>query len=296
MENMQDLFDGEFKKVQEGDILTGTVISVGEEEVYVDLHTYAEGVIAKEDLSNDPNFDMHAEIKEGDEITATVIKTANENDNIVLSKKEANEIVAWDVLKKYKEEGTILDVKVAGIVNAGVIAYVEGIRGFIPASKLALEYVEDLNTYLGKNLQVQVITVDEEEKKCVLSAKEILFEQERQKTNSQIAKLEVGSVVEGTVDSLQSYGAFIALDNGLSGLVHISQICEKRIKSPASVLKVGERVTAKIIKIENNKISLSIKALQDVAEASLNEEAFTYESTEEVGTGLGSLLSGFHFD
>ena len=141
-----------------------------------------------------------------------------------------------------------------------------------------------------------MITVDEEEKKCVLSAKEILFEQERQKTNSKIAKLEVGSVVEGTVDSLQSYGAFIALDNGLSGLVHISQICEKRIKSPASVLKVGERVTAKIIKIENNKISLSIKALQDVAEASLNEEAFTYESTEEVGTGLGSLLSGLHFD
>ena len=296
MEKMQDLFDGEFKKVKEGDILTGTVISVGEEEVYVDLHTYAEGVISKEELSDDPNFDMRSQIKEGDEITVAVIKAANENDNIVLSKREANELVAWDVLSKYKEDGTVLDVKVSGIVNAGVIAYVEGIRGFIPASKLALAYVEDLNTYLGRNLQVQVITVDEEAKKCVLSAKEILFEQERQKNNSKIAKLEVGSIVEGTVDSLQSYGAFIALDNGLSGLVHISQICEKRIKSPASVLKVGERVTAKIIKIENNKISLSIKALQNVAEVSLEEEAFEYKQTEEVGTGLGSLLSGLHFD
>lgn len=295
MENMQDLFDGTFQKVKEGDILTGTVISVGEEEVYVDLHTYAEGVIAKEELSDDPNFDIRADIKEGDEITATVIKAADENDNIVLSKKEANDMIVWDVLRKYMEDGTVLQVKVAGIVNAGVVAYVEGIRAFIPASKLALEYVEDLNEYLGRTLQVQVITVDEKEKKCVLSAKEILFEQERQKNNSKIAKLEVGSVVEGTVDSLQSYGAFIALDNGLSGLVHISQICEKRIKSPASVLKVGERVKAKIIKIENNKISLSIKALQDVAEVS-QEEPFEYEAAPEVGTGLGSLLAGLQLD
>ncbi len=296
MENMQDLFDGTFKKVREGDVLTGTVMIVKDEEVYVDLHTYAEGVIAKDQLSDDPNFDIKTDIQVGDEITATVIKVADENDNIVLSKKAAVDMVAWDVLRKYKEEGTILTVKVSGVVPAGVVAYVEGIRGFIPASKLALEYVEDLNPYLGQELQVQVINVEENDKKCILSAKEILFEKERQQKNSKIAKMEVGSVVEGTVESIQKYGAFITLDNGLSGLLHVSQICEKRIKSPAAVLNIGDRVTTKIIKIENNKLSLSIKALQDVAETTVEEETFEYEPVEEIGTGLSSLLAGIKLD
>lgn len=139
-------------------MLTGTVISVDEKEVILDLKYYAEGVIRAEDFSNEPGFSLKDAVQVGDEITATVIRKDDGHGNILLSRAEANDILAWEKLAQYKEEKTVLDVKVKGIVNAGVIAYVEGIRGFIPASKLSLNYVEDLNEYLNKDIQVQVLT------------------------------------------------------------------------------------------------------------------------------------------
>ena len=135
--------EASFKRVREGDILTGTVISVDEERVILDLKYYAEGIIAKDDLSNDPDFQLKEEIHPGDEITATVVKTDDGEGNIVLSKKEANDILAWDKLKKMMEERTVVRVKIAQIVKSGAVAYLEGIRGFIPASKLAAETVEN---------------------------------------------------------------------------------------------------------------------------------------------------------
>ena len=136
-------------------------------------------------------------------------------------------MLAWDKLKELKESGEVLDVVVKGITNAGVIAYVEGVRGFIPASKLALNYVEDTEEYLNKPIQVQVLDVDKESKKLILSAKEILRAKAEEERKNKVSNLEIGLVTEGTVESLQPYGAFVNLGDGLSGLVHISQICEK---------------------------------------------------------------------
>ena len=143
--------------------------------------------------------------------------------------KEANEVLAWDKLRSYKAEGTNLKVKVAGIVKSGVVAYLEGIRGFIPASKLSLNYVEedDLNDWLGKELEVRVIAADEEDDHLVLSAREILREKADEERKAKVSNVEIGLVTEGTVESIQPYGAFIDLGNGLSGLVHVSQICGK---------------------------------------------------------------------
>lgn len=194
----------------------------------------------------------------------------------------------WHIVSKYMEQKTDLSVRIEGIVNGGAIAYIEGIRGFIPASRLSLSYIEDLETYLLKDIKVRVIDVDPAENRLVLSAREILKEEEKEARAKKMQEIPLGSILSGTVDSLQPYGAFILLENGLSGLVHVSQICEKRIKSPADVLKAGEEVQVKVIGIKDGKISLSIKALAEEPEE--EEEVVEIPESEEIGTSLGDLF------
>lgn len=139
MESMDDYkeeLEASLKKIRVGDVVTGTVIDVTDDAVIVDLKAYADGVIRKDDLSEDPDFNMAEMIHPGDEITATVMATNDGEGNMVLSKKEANQVLAWDKLKNMMEERTVVPVKIAEIVNAGAVAYLEGIRGFIPASRL----------------------------------------------------------------------------------------------------------------------------------------------------------------
>ena len=231
---------------------------------------------------------------------ATIIRMDDGEGNLLLSRKEANDVLAWDKLNRYLEDETNLNVRIKGIVPSGVIAYVEGIRGFIPASHLSLDYVEDCNPWLGKNIDVKVITVDKSRKKLVLSAKVIEREKAAEEQNRKISMLVPGSIVEGTVESLMPYGAFINIGGGLSGLVHISQICTRRIKKPGEVLKVGQQVKAKILNTNDNKISLSMRALEEeMADTQANEihesvEAFV--SHESASTNLGSLLANLKLD
>ena len=242
MKDYETELEASFKKIEEGDILTGTVISVDEKEVVVDLKYYAEGIIPAEDYSREPGFSLKEQVNVGDEVSATVVRKDDGNGNILLSRAEAADVLAWDKLKELKDSKEVIDVVVKGIVNGGVIAYVEGVRGFIPASKLALNYVEDTNEYLNKPIQVQVFDIDKEKGRLILSAKEILKEKAEKERKTKISNVQVGLVTEGVVESLQPYGAFVDLGNGLSGLVHISQICEKRIKKPSEVLTVGDKV------------------------------------------------------
>lgn len=295
MEDYSSELEASFHKIEEGDVLTGTIIGVTDTEVILDLKSYAEGIIRAEDMSNDPSFSLKTDVAVGDEISATVIRTDDGNGNLLLSKKAANDILAWDKLKELLETSANITVKISGVVNSGVVAYVEGIRGFIPASKLALTYVEDLNEYLLKELEVRVITVDPENKKLVLSAKEILKEKADEERSKKISNVEIGLVTEGTVESIQPYGAFINLGNGLSGLVHISQICEKRIKTPAAVVQTGDTVKVKVIGIKDGKISLSMKALNEAAAAEIEEEEYDLPKSEELTTNLGDLFKNLKF-
>ena len=292
MEDYKEELEASFKQIHEGDILTGTVIGVSESAITLDLKYYTDGIIRLEDFTNDPNFNLAEDIHVGDEISATVIRRDDGEGHILLSAKEANEVLAWDKLRKYKEEGTNLKVKIAGIVKSGVVAYLEGIRGFIPASKLDLNYVEEdaLNDWLGKEIEVRVITADEDDDHLVLSAREILREKAAEERKAKISNVEIGLVTEGTVESIQPYGAFIDLGDGLSGLVHVSQISDKRIKTPDAVLKVGDTVKVKVIAIKDGKLSLSMKALKDVAAEEVREEKVVLPKSEELTTNLGELF------
>ena len=197
----------------------------------------------------------------------------------------------WNIVKDYLEKGTVLHVTIEGIVNGGAIALVEGIRGFIPASRLSLSYIEDLESYLLKEVDVKVIEADQAQGRLILSAREILREQEKKAKEELLASVKVGSVLKGKVESLQTYGAFIRLENGLSGLVHISQISTQRIKSPDQVLKVDDEVDVKVIGIKEGKISLSIKALMEEKESEEEpEEKIELPKSEAIGTSLGDLF------
>ena len=290
MEDYSAELEASFQRIEEGDILTGTVLSVDEKEVTVDLKSYAEGIIKAEDFSREPGFSLKENVHPGDEVSATVIRKDDGEGNLLLSRIAANDVLAWEKLKTCQEEKTNLKVKVKGVVKGGVIAYAEGIRGFLPASKLSLSYVEDCNPYLNQELEVRVFEADKEKNRLILSAKEILREKAQEERKEKISNVQPGLVTEGTVESLQPYGAFIALGNGLTGLVHISQISDKRIKHPSAVLAVGDRVKVKVIAVKDGKLSLSMKALSDVAAEEIQEEKIDLPETEDLTTSLGSLF------
>ncbi len=287
--------EASFRKIKEEDIITGTVIAVNEEEVILDLRYYAQGIIKAQDMSRDPGFSILRDVQAGDVVEASVVKMDDGQGNILLSRIEANKILAWDKLEQYKEEGRDVTVKISGITNGGAICYLEDTRGFLPASQLSLEYVEDVNPWLHKEIKVRVITVDRSKEKLVLSAKVILQEEARASRDRRIAMIVPGSVLEGTVENLTPYGAFINLGEGLSGLVHISQISEKRIQKPSEVLSIGDKIKAKVLHTKDGKISLSMKSLAENQAADVIEE-LQYKSDGELTTSLGSLLANIKFD
>ena len=295
MESMKDYekeLEASFRKIAEGDIIKGTVIDVNEEEVILDLKYYTQGIIKAENLSNDPDFLAAGRIAVGDEVEDTVIRMDDGDGNIELSRKEANDVLAWDRLQALLEEERTVKVRIKESVPSGVVAYLEGIRAFIPASQITSDYVEDTDAWAGKEIEVKVITVDRDKTKLVLSGKAVAREKEADERNHRISMMVPGTVMEGVVERLMPYGAFISLGNGISGLVHISQICQKRIATPQEVLKEGQKVKVKILNTNDNKVSLSMKALEEeMVDTESAEEVEEYVSGESVSTSLGDLLS-----
>lgn len=294
MEDYKEALEASYRRIRLGDIVTGTVIDVNDQDVTIDFNYYAPGRIPVTELSDDPTYHVLENVAVGDTLTATVVKTDDGAGNMLLSCKDAAEELAWDKLQEAQKTKKVYHVKVAGAVNGGCVAYVEGVRGFIPASKLALEYVEEPADYLNKELDVQVISVDEGAKRVVMSAKELLLAKVMEEKNKKINKYTVGTVMEGTVEQLKDYGAFVNIGDGITGLVHISQISDRRLKHPSQVLKEGDKVKVKIIKIENNKISLSIREAAELTSREVEEEGpAEYEDNGAAATGLGALLKGF---
>ena len=277
MQDFEQELNRSFKKIFPGDVVTGTVIGISDTEVTLDLNYFAEGIIPLAELSNDPRFSIKADVQLGETISAMVTHE-NKEGALMLSKKKADDVLSWDKLKELQESGTVVTVKIAEAFPAGAITYLEGIRAFIPASKLALTFVDDPGTFLGQTVQAVVITVNQTEQKLTLSVKDVLKEQEKLERNSRISRLVVGTVVTGTIEQIMPYGAFVSIGDNLSGLLHISQICAKRIKTPNEVIKVGDTVNVKIIDVKDGKVSLSMKAVEEDAEVSEQVEEVAPEN------------------
>lgn len=301
METMADFEEeltNSFRVIKEGEMVKGMIVDINDEVVTLDLGYFAPGVIPLSELSDDPDFSAMRDLKIGDSIQAIVIQTDDGKGNVELSLKEANEMSAWEHLKEFMEQETVVTVKIKESVKSGVIAYLEGIRAFIPASQLALTFVEDTEAFIGRQVEAKVITVEEGAKKLVLSVKAVLKEREAEHNREKIAMLVPGSVFEGTVESLMPYGAFVQMDNGLTGLVHISKISMKRIKKPSEVLSVGQKVKVKVLEVKDGKISLSIRDVETNTSDIVTDviEKFDYTCEEIPNNPFGALLAGIKLD
>ena len=235
-----------------------------------------------------------------------------------LNKGQPTSDPVWARFEELLTNREAIKVTIDSAVKGGVVAFVDGIRAFIPASKLANGYVENLEEYKGKEVEAMVITAEEAGKKLVLSVRDVLRKKSAEAKAARaaiMAECVEGAVMEGTVDSLMDYGAFIKLDNGASGLLHVSQIAYKRVEKPADVLNKGDRITVKIIGVKDGKISLSKTALEEAParreraprerkegedrprrDRREKEEVFNYKETGKASTSVGDLLKGLKLD
>ena len=291
MENKQTMKDFEseleqsFTILHEGDLIDTTVIGISETEITVDLNYYTEGVIPLEECSDDPAFSIKNDVNIGDTIQAMVIDPEDTSGSVLLSWKQAHNLTVWSEFQDDMNAAKHFPVKIIEANRAGVTGYLNGICAFIPASQLALDYVEDTESYVGMTVDTVIITADASEKRLVLSAKITAQEQARIEKGEKISRLAPGEIVSGTVERMESYGVFINIGGDLTGLCHISQITNKFIKSPKEVLKLGETVRAKILKLEGDRISLSIKALMEDAPETETKEEYDIPKEYQVDDG-----------
>ncbi len=207
------------------------------------------------------------------------------------------DMASWEKVVADLEQKREFEIEISEVVKAGVTATVEGLRAFIPASQLSLSFVDekDLPEWAGKKLMVRVITADPENNRLVLSAKAILKEEEAKLRAEKMENVKAGLITEGTVESLKDYGAFVKIDDGITGLLHVSQISQKRVKSPADVLKVGQIIRVKVTDVKDGRISLSMKALEadyDEKREHRERENFreNFRGDKAVTTSLGDLI------
>ncbi|KEK23758.1 30S ribosomal protein S1 [Bacillus gaemokensis] len=248
------------KELQVGDVVTGSVTKVEEKQVLVNVGYKTDGVIPISELAN-VHIEKASDVVELDQtLELKVIKL--EEEDLVLSKRAVDAEKAWVELQEKFTSGEVFDVTVKDIVNGGLVVDL-GVRGFIPASLVEVHYVEDFTDYKGKTLAVKIVELDREKNRVILSHKAVVEQELDSKKKEAISSLKEGDVVEGTVQRLTDFGAFVNV-GGVDGLVHISQISHDRVEQPSDVLTQGQNVKVKVLSVDadTHRISLSIKAAQ----------------------------------
>lgn len=259
--NMENWADS-MQKLHRGAVVTGTVVKLTPDEVFVDLGWKSEGIISRSELSVAPVTDPSEVVSVGDEIQVVVLRVENEEGNPVLSKRRADEEAAVERLEQLAESKQELQAKVTEVVKGGLLVDV-GMRGFVPASQIQLGYVEDLNQLLGQTLRLRVIEFDRSKRKVILSQKVILAEEQVSKREKLFETIQEGDVVSGVVRRLADFGAFVDI-GGVDGLLHVSDMAYTRIKHPSEVVKAGDEVEVQVLRVdkEHSKISLGLKQLK----------------------------------
>lgn len=265
MENMsfEEMLNESFKTLHNGSVVKGSVIRVTDNEVFVNLGYKADGVIEKSEFSNDANINLKNEVSVGDEIEVFVIKVNDGDGNVVLSRKRLEMNKGFDELEEAFNNKSILKGKIVDVIKGGLIANINNVRVFVPSSQISNKFVQDLNSFKGKEFDFNIIEFNKSKRRIIAGRRDLVQSMEDEAKAKVYENIKVGDKLEGTVSRIVDFGAFVDL-GGVDGLIHISELSWGRVKKVSDVLKEGDKVTVYVLEVnkDKNKISLSLKNLE----------------------------------
>jgi len=256
-------YDATIHPFQEGDVVTGHVVRIDNDEVLVDIGYKSEGVIPSGELSIRKTVDPHEEVSLGDEVDALVLTKEDQDGRLILSKKRARFERAWRRIEAAADSGEPVKGTVIEVVKGGLIIDL-GVRGFLPASLVDIRRVPNLDEYMSQEIECKVIELNRSRNNVVLSRRAVLEEQRKEDRERILDRLQPGQVVEGTISNIVDFGAFVDLE-GIDGLIHISELSWSHVNHPSEILAIGDQVTVKVLDIDRDRqrISLGLKQTQE---------------------------------
>ena len=262
---MIEAIENSFVRIQRNDIVKGEVIFVTDEEVMVNINYKSDGIIEQNELAKDPDLKPKDLYKEGDEIEVYVINIDDGEGNVVLSTKRVEEFKKWEELEESFETEEILEAEILRVVKGGLIAIVEGVNGFMPASHISVNYVSNLDKFKDKTLRVRILDIDKQKRRMILSRKIVEQEELEEKREKLWESLEIDETIEGVVRRLTDFGAFVDL-GGVDGLIHISDLSWHRVKHPSEVVSPNDKVEVKVLDFDKDKNRISLGLKQTIEE------------------------------
>lgn len=259
-----EAFEKTLTRIRNGQIITGTVLQIVDGEVYVNVGYKSDGIIPKNEFSSDADADPAELLKVGDSIEVEVLKVNDGEGNVLLSRKNVESKKLWDNLMADEDvENKVFDAVGKEVVKGGIIADIEGIRAFVPASQVSTKYIENLSEYVGKPMRLKVLEVDKQRKRIVASQKQVLLAEAAAAKRAKWESLVVGSKVKGIVRRITDFGAFVDI-GGIDGLVHVTDAAWGRVKHTSDVLSIGQEIEVLILNVdvEKERVSLGYKQLQ----------------------------------
>ncbi len=263
-ESFEEMLNESFITLHTGDVVKGTVIRVSNGEVSVNLGYKSDGLIPKNEFSDNPNIDPQTLLKPGDEIEVFVVRVNDGDGNVLLSKKKLDSRKSFEEIEKAFNEKTPVSGKIVDVVKGGAIANIKGVRVFVPSSQVSNRFVEDLNQLKGKEFNFEIIEFEKGKRRIVAGRKALAAKEEKENKEKVFSSVEVGQQIEATVNRIVNFGAFVDL-GGVDGLIHISELSWGRVKKVTDVLSEGDKVKVTVLEVDKDKgrISLSLKDIKN---------------------------------
>lgn len=289
MDAYMDEIEKSLRQYRRGDLVEGEILSVNEKEIMVSLGASKDGIVPLEELDEGVENPL-GHYKEGQMITVMVVSENDGEGNLLLSKKRADYEKVWDEFKESLQGDKTFSLKVKEAIKGGLIGEIKGVRAFVPASQVSLEFIEDLSTYVQESLEVKVLEFDEDKNNVVVSAKALLQAQREKRGKVLFEQISEGQVFEGVVSRLADFGAFVDI-GGADGLIHISELSWKRIKHPSEVVAEGDKVEVTVLKVDkaSKRIGLRLNDVQDNPWTTIDQH---YQENDHV-RGIVSRLTNF---